>query len=75
MINSIKRLSSVFLAKLIGTSQKTSWKASRVVRAIRTSQANTMSCLAVIVEQEKNILASSPDIKNMGRETITPHLA
>jgi hypothetical protein len=60
MINSSKRISSVFLAKWIGTSQKTAWKVGHAVRALMASQADAMPSLAGIVELDEKYLGCKP---------------
>ncbi|BCS55027.1 hypothetical protein GSbR_18080 [Geobacter sp. SVR] len=74
MINSSKGISSVYLAKWIGTSQKTAWKVGHAVRAIMASQADAMPGLAGIVELDEKYLGGKPryqkDIKHKrGRGT------
>jgi hypothetical protein len=74
MINSSKGISSVFLAKWIGTSQKTAWKVGHAVRAIMASQAGAMPGLAGIVELDEKYLGGKPryqkDVKHKrGRGT------
>lgn len=74
MINSSKGVSSVFLAKWIGTSQKTAWKVGHAVRALMASQAHAMSGLAGIVELDEKYLGGKPryqeDVKHKrGRGT------
>ena len=60
MINSSKGISSVYLAKWIGTSQKTAWKVSHAVRALMASQADAMPGLAGIVELDEKYLGGKP---------------
>jgi transposase-like protein len=60
MINSSKGISSVYLAKWIGTSQKTAWKVGHAVRAIMASQADAMPGLAGIVELDEKYLGGKP---------------
>ena len=60
MINSSKGISSVFLAKWIGTSQKTAWKVGHAVRALMASQADAMPGLAGIVELDEKYLGGKP---------------
>ena len=56
MINSSKGISSVFLAKWIGTSQKTAWKIGHAVRAIMASQADAMPGLSGAVELDEKYI-------------------
>lgn len=60
MVNSSKGISSVFLAKWIGTSQKTAWKVGHAVRALMASQADSMPGLAGIVELDEKYLGGKP---------------
>lgn len=74
MINSSKGISSVFLAKWIGTSQKTAWKVGHAVRAIMASQADAMPGLTGTVELDEKYLGGKPryqkDVKHKrGRGT------
>jgi transposase-like protein len=74
MINSSKGISSVFLAKWIGTSQKTAWKVGHAVRAIMASQSDAMPRLAGTVELDEKYLGGKPryqkDVKHKrGRGT------
>ena len=74
MINSSKGISSVFLAKWIGTSQKTAWKVGHAVRAIMASQSDAMPGLAGTVELDEKYLGGKPryqkDVKHKrGRGT------
>ena len=60
MVNSSKGISSVFLAKWIGTSQKTAWKVGHAVRALMASQADAMLGLTGIVELDEKYLGGKP---------------
>ena len=53
-------ISSAFLAKWIGTSQKTAWKVGHAVRALMTAQADAMPGLAGIVELDEKHLGGKP---------------
>ena len=55
-----KGISSVFLAKRIGTSLKTAWKVGHAVRAIMASQADAMPGLAGVVELDEKYLVGKP---------------
>lgn len=60
IVNSSKGISSVFLAKWIGTSQKTAWKVGHAVRALMAVQADNMPSLAGIVELDEKYLGGKP---------------
>jgi len=72
MINSSKGISSVFLAKWIGTPRKTAWKVVHAVRAIMASQADSMLGLAGTVELDEKYLGGKPCYKER-RQTQACH--
>jgi len=60
MVNSSKGVSSVFLAKYLGVTQKTAWKVGHAVRALMQSHTNAAGRLGGIVELDEKYLGGKP---------------
>jgi len=60
MVNSSKGVSSVFLAKYLGVTQKTAWKVGHAVRALMQSNMDAAGRLGGIVELDEKYLGGSP---------------
>ena len=63
MVNSSKGVSSVFLAKYLGVSQKTAWKVGHAVRALMQSHTDLSGQLDGIVELDEKYLGGKPRFK------------
>lgn len=63
MTNSSKGVSSVFLAKYLGVTQKTAWKVGHAVRALMQSHTDAASRLSGIVELDEKYLGGKPRFK------------
>jgi len=63
MVNSSKGVSSVFLAKYLGVSQKTAWKVGHAVRALMQSHTDSSGQLDEIVELDEKYLGGKPRFK------------
>lgn len=60
MVNSSKGVSSVFLAKYLGVTQKTAWKVGQAVRALMQPHADTGGRLGGIDELDEKYLGGKP---------------
>lgn len=60
MVNSSKGVSSVFLAKYLGVTQKTAWKVGHAVRALMQSHTDAAGRLDGIVELDEKYLGGKP---------------
>lgn len=60
LINSSKGVSSVFLAKWLGVTQKTAWKIGHGIRAMMAGHAASLGLLDGIVELDEKYLGGKP---------------
>lgn len=60
MVNSSKGISSVFLGKLVGISQKSAWKLSHAVREMMDPGAEFAPALSGIVELDEKYVGGNP---------------
>ena len=60
MVNSSKGVSSVFIAKWVGISQKTAWKVGHAVRAMMDPGNEIVPALSGIVELDEKYIGGKP---------------
>ena len=60
LVNSSKGVSSVFLAKWVGTSQKTAWKMGHAIRLMMTPESEHHAIFNGIVEIDEKYFGGKP---------------
>jgi len=60
MTNSSKGISSVYLGKLIGISQKSAWKLGHAIREMMTPDSELIPALSGIVELDEKYIGGKP---------------
>lgn len=60
IVNSSKGISSIFLAKWIGVSQKSAWKIGHAIRALMKAHGNAIGSLDGIVELDEKYIGGKP---------------
>ena len=60
MVNSSKGVSSIFLAKWVGISQKSAWKLGHAIRKMMDPGAELLPALSGIVELDEKYIGGKP---------------
>jgi len=64
IVNSSKGISSVYLGKLIGISQKSAWKLAHAIRQMMTPGSELVPALSGIVELDEKYVGGKPRYQN-----------
>jgi transposase-like protein len=64
MVNSSKGVSSVFLAKWVGISQKSAWKLGHAIRQMMAPDCRLLPALSGIVELDEKYIGGKPRFEN-----------
>jgi hypothetical protein len=64
MVNSSKGVSSVFLARWVGISQKSAWKLAHAIRQMMAPDSRLLPALSGIVELDEKYIGGKPRFEN-----------